>query len=207
MQCVDVQSVMGSFMSGTPSYASPGQTAVRLRTSGKAVASLVLGIIFCIPLITSLLAVFFAIGGMRATREPTVRGRGIAIAGLVLGICGVVMWAGVGAFIGFLIVASEAPRAVARDFVTKVTGNDIAAALAICDPSLSASGLETLHKYIVPFGAYVDQTCTGVYLRSIPAGERCDLSGYIQFSSGSHPFNAVVVKNAGVWKIYGFHIY
>lgn len=64
------------------------------RTSGFAVASLVLGILFCL-LITSILAVIFgnvALGRIESS-NGTEKGRGLAIAGIVLGWIGIALLA------------------------------------------------------------------------------------------------------------------
>ena len=83
----------GTDFGGMPPYATP----VARRTSGMCIAALVLGIV-SIPgsfivygvlgLILGVLAVIFAILGIRSTRRPEVKGRGLAIAGLVCGIVG-----------------------------------------------------------------------------------------------------------------------
>jgi prepilin-type processing-associated H-X9-DG protein len=62
-------------------YASP-QNA--LPTSGMAIASLVCGCLLCIPLI-GVLALIFGIIGLKQTGEQRKSGRGMAIAGTVLG--------------------------------------------------------------------------------------------------------------------------
>jgi hypothetical protein len=70
-------------------YGAPG------RTSGLAIASMVLGILW-LYWIGSILAVIFGhIAISQAGKDPTVRGKGMAIAGLVLGYIGV----------GFLVLA------------------------------------------------------------------------------------------------------
>jgi hypothetical protein len=64
------------------------------RTSGKAITSLVCGIIglFVIPLILSILAIVFGIIARKDTeRDASLGGRGMATAGLVLGIIGIVL--------------------------------------------------------------------------------------------------------------------
>jgi uncharacterized membrane protein len=64
------------------------------RTNGMAVASLVLGILFC-GLITAILAVIFgnlALGQIDAS-QGTQKGRGLAIAGIVLGWIGIALLA------------------------------------------------------------------------------------------------------------------
>jgi Domain of unknown function (DUF4190) len=74
----------------------PVATTAAQRTSGKAIAALVLGIvsIFAFGFIAGLIAIIL---GVLARKEidadPSLGGRGLATAGLVLGIVGVVLWA------------------------------------------------------------------------------------------------------------------
>jgi Domain of unknown function (DUF4190) len=71
-------------------------TPTTTRTSGKAIASLVLGIVslFLFGVIAGVLAIVFGVQARKETqRDPTVGGRGLATAGMILGIIGVVLWA------------------------------------------------------------------------------------------------------------------
>lgn len=72
---------------GHPGYAPPPTP----RTSGKAIAALVLGLVWVYG-ITSILAIVFAVLARRDIRDSNgwVTGGGMATAGLVLGIIGVV---------------------------------------------------------------------------------------------------------------------
>jgi prepilin-type processing-associated H-X9-DG protein len=71
-------------------YATPTPTFMPQSTerSGMALASLICGIIFCIP-VCSLLAIIFGIIGIQQTGPGRRSGRGMAIAGLVLGCVGI----------------------------------------------------------------------------------------------------------------------
>ena len=62
------------------------------RTSGMAVAALVLGIIGLLINILSILAIIFGAVGMNQTGKPGVKGRGMAVAGLVLGVVTLAFW-------------------------------------------------------------------------------------------------------------------
>jgi hypothetical protein len=64
-------------------YAQPGMQPTR--TSAAAIASLICGILGCF-IITGIAAIITGIIGLRATRNPQVKGRGLAIAGLSLGV-------------------------------------------------------------------------------------------------------------------------
>lgn len=74
----------------------PVATTAAQRTSGKAIAALVLGIvsIFAFGFIAGVIAIIL---GVLARKEidadPSLGGRGLATAGLVLGIIGIVLWA------------------------------------------------------------------------------------------------------------------
>jgi hypothetical protein len=77
------------------------------RTSGYAIASLILGIagFFVFPIVPSILAIVF---GRKArtelSRDPTLGGDGLATAGIVLGWVGVAL---VGIGVGFILLLSS----------------------------------------------------------------------------------------------------
>ncbi len=82
----------------TPGEAPPpptqyAQVAPQRRTSGKAVAALVLGILGLLAgFILAVLAIIFgAIARGDTAKDPTLGGRGMATAGLVLGIIGLLL--------------------------------------------------------------------------------------------------------------------
>jgi uncharacterized membrane protein YvbJ len=83
----------GAALVQTAAAARPAKTAAveGTRTSGFAIAALVLGILG-----VSVLAIIFgAIGINQTGKDPNLKGRGMAVAGLVLGILwliGVVFW-------------------------------------------------------------------------------------------------------------------
>jgi len=69
---------------------NPAYTGGPPKTSGMAIASLICGILFCIPL-ASLLALIFGIIGINQTKPGQARGRGLAITGTVLGGLGLLL--------------------------------------------------------------------------------------------------------------------
>jgi predicted Zn finger-like uncharacterized protein/prepilin-type processing-associated H-X9-DG protein len=70
-----------------PGYGYPPYPHPSGPTSGWATAALIFGILgFCLPIIGSLLGIIFGIVGISKTRESRAGGRGMAVAGLVLGI-------------------------------------------------------------------------------------------------------------------------
>ena len=84
-------------------YYAPMYPNVQPRFSGKAIASLVLSLVsyFTYPLlICNVLAIIFAVLGMKEANTGTRRGKGMAIAGLVIGIVTLVF-----AFLFYLLIA------------------------------------------------------------------------------------------------------
>lgn len=81
----------------TPGQPQPAPQAgvEQKRTSGKAIASLVLGIVglLILPIVCSTLAIVFGTMARNETqRDPGLGGRGMATAGFVLGIVSLVVW-------------------------------------------------------------------------------------------------------------------
>jgi uncharacterized protein DUF4190 len=108
-----------------PLYSAPYES----RMSGLAITSLVLGILICIPALTGLASIGFGIGGIAVTRNPAVRGRGMAIAGLILGILNIFFWAGAG---GFWWETVRPIRAASHQFVYDMAAGNTAAVTAEC---------------------------------------------------------------------------
>jgi len=73
---------------------APAPVATGERTSGMAIAALIMGIIgFLFFGLLSILAIIFgAIGLSQTGKDPTLKGRGMATAGLVLGIIAIAGW-------------------------------------------------------------------------------------------------------------------
>lgn len=77
-----------------PEVRGPFRTEPRqTKTSGKAIASLILALLglFIFPIILSLVAVILGWSALKdIERTPNTKGRGLAIAGLVIGVVGIV---------------------------------------------------------------------------------------------------------------------
>lgn len=86
--------------------------------NGWAVTSLIFGIFsFCIPLLATIVAVTAGILGLLKTKDPRVGGRGLSIAGIVLGVVGVLP----SIFFSFFVVGLFLPAiSVARQRANEV---------------------------------------------------------------------------------------
>jgi hypothetical protein len=143
-----------------PPYGYPQQPFVPQRTSGTAIASLVLGILGICPLalVGGLLATVLGIIGIGSTGKPGVKGRGLAIAGLILGLLSLLMWAGIGGLVGMGVRATAPDRALARQFLTDLSTGNTAAAQADCVPGTSPDLIQQASDQLKPLGPLTDTT-------------------------------------------------
>src|SRR5882724_10195564 len=139
-----------------------GMTPGPQRTNGAAIASLVCGVMGCIPWLTGLAAVILGIVGLRKTRDPQVGGKGMAIAGLILGGISILAWTLYFGLVGaaiFTAVKGTAPqRDLAKQFLTDLSQQDVAAASAKTTSDVTKEDVQALADKVKPWGAMKDST-------------------------------------------------
>jgi hypothetical protein len=172
------------------------------RTNGAAVASLVCGILGCVPFITSLLAVILGIVGIRKAKDPQVGGSGLAITGLILGLLGLAGWGLFGGGIFALLKGTEAQREVARQIIKDLSAGNVDAAMAQTDGTIPKEDLEKLSAQMKAWGPLNDTTVVGV--QAEPG--KTQVAGSVTFGSTPKGFEAVVIKMPdGSYKVAGLH--
>lgn len=176
------------------------------RSNGWAIASLICGIVGCVPFVTSLCATIFGIVGIRKSSDPQVGGRGIAIAGLILGIIGLIGWgafAGAGGW-GFFYAKRmifDPARQTGNAFVSSLASGDLGTARTYVTSDFPQAELEDLSAQLSGMGQF-----KGFSLREFDVDSqtgdtfRLTASGTLQFDAGQKDFDAVLVgsKAAGV---------
>jgi uncharacterized membrane protein required for colicin V production len=165
------------------------------RTSGTAVTSLIFGILICIPFLTSLLATILGFVGISSTKNPAVRGRGMAIAGLILGILGLLMWGSVSLRLEHYLQATVSERVFAKTYVNNLLAGNLSANASSSTAQITQDELQTLQQQAQPFG-----TLQNSYIFAIPGNENgfymCVAVGVCQFSNGQHQFQMKIVKDS-----------
>lgn len=131
-----------------PSFPGPQP----LQTNGWAVASLVCGILFCLAL-PAPLAVIFGIVALLKSRQPHVGGKGMAVAGLILGIIGIAFWILVASFgvMAYLFVGT-AGSMEASQFTNLVAEGKIDEALEMTANPVTREDLEKLADDLKTWG-------------------------------------------------------
>jgi hypothetical protein len=177
------------------------------RSNGAAIGSLICGILGCVPFLTGLVAIILGIVGLRKTRDPAVGGKGMSIAGLILGIVSILAWAGFGGVFAVGYLSSQPARVVARQFLTDLSSGQTDAALA--ESTMSAAQIDTEAQNIKQFGSFKDATFFGFNASSNasygPGGGTSSttmkLAGSATFANGARPCEVDLVKVNGTYKV------
>lgn len=168
-------------------YMPPGQPR---KSNGAAIGSLVCGVLFCIPVVTSLAAVILGFVGLRKARDPQVGGKGLAVAGLILGLLGVGGWVLFGGAAFSLLKGTTEQREIARQVVTDLAAGNVDAAAANTDPaSLTREELEDWGETMQGWGTLNDTTAIGVN-----AAGQTEVAIIAMFGQTQRQLQATVVK-------------
>ena len=170
------------------------------RTNGAAIASLICGIVGCIPL-AALAAVILGIIGISVSRKPQTGGKGMSIAGLILGCLWLLI---VGAlFILLLSAPTWAPRMASRffrapaeaassSFINTLANGDTQSAKAFTTSDLSTERLSSLGAELKSYGKFKSLSITNVDLDpKSPDGQfHLKITGSLVFDSTNKTFEA-----------------
>ena len=169
------------------------------QSNGPAIASLILGILGCVPLITGLLAVLFGIVGLRKTRDPAVGGKGLAIAGLVLGLLSIFGWCAFGGTIFATYLASKAPRAAAHQFIADVAAGNTQA--AVNESTFSSIQITLATSQFQQYGQFIDTSFPAFNINVNNGITTAKLTGVVKFSNASKACTIDLVKQGKTYKV------
>ncbi len=187
-------------MQGPSGYSLPPGT----RTSGAAVTSLVCGLIFCIPFVTGLVAIITGFVGLSTTSNPAVKGRGMAIAGLILGFLSIAFWAVCGGTTAFLFQHAGPQRVFAKQYVADLTAGNVDQCIQHSSKRLTADQIAALSKQAQGWGTLTDTTVFAFAFDNNNGNFTGAVSGICKFSSKPHTFSMTLVKESGVLKVDSF---
>jgi hypothetical protein len=123
-------------------------------TSAAAIVSLICGILGCVPFLTGIIAVITGIIGITVTQRPNVRGTGMAIAGLILGILSLLGWGLFGFGAGMLYIKTGPEREAARLFMTHVADGKFDDAQAEATDQVTKDQLTDANSQIAIWAAW-----------------------------------------------------
>jgi hypothetical protein len=175
--------------------------------NGPAIAALVMGLLLCIPFITGLGGIIFGAVGIKRAGNPRVGGggKGMAIAGLVLGIVNLIVWAIFGGAIWAAVAGTSEHRAIAKQFIKDLSDGNVSAAAAVCSSNVPQSSLVKQSQAMKSWGQLQDVTTVGINANANAGqGTQVIVSGAAQFSGGNRSFIIEFIQEGGKWKIRKF---
>ena len=185
---------------GAGGYGVPPQR----QTSGAAIASLIFGILGCIPYVTGFLAVVLGILGIRKTSDPRYSGRGMAIGGLLLGLISLVLWGLLGGGVYVAYMYGKPSREASNQFIRDLSVSNIAAAQGKCTTRVTREELSAAADKLKPLGVLQDTTLIAVMDKS-RGRDAVKVAGAAQFPNGVAVICELdLVKQGGELKIDGF---
>jgi len=185
-----------------PSYGQPvgyGQPQPTT-TSAAAIISLISGILGCF-VITGLIAVITGIFGIKATSNPNVKGRGLAITGIILGLVFSLISIGIGGtmFWGmgkFKELAGEA----ARPFLASIVDGNLSEAAA--NTTMSPTELGSLRDEMKDWGKVtgVSMSWNGINARQTNGRNTIEMRGTATFEKAGAKQFSISLDDGGAGK-------
>jgi hypothetical protein len=169
------------------------------QANGPAIASLILGILGCVPLITGLLAVLFGVVGLRKTRDPAVGGKGLAIAGLILGLISIFGWCAFGGTMFAAYLASKPPRATAHRFIADLAAGNTQA--AVNESTFTSIQITLATSQFQQYGRLVDTSFPAFSINANNGVTTAKLTGVVKFSNGSKACTIDLIKQGKTYKV------
>ena len=184
----------------------PSSVGGRPPVSGKAIISLVFAVMFCIPMIPSLLAAIFGIASLREIRRGYRSGRGYGLAGMILGILGVGGWLLLGASIYVVAHETNGAKEVATAFLRDLSEGKLDDALA---RTVEGTPKEPLMASVKAMGDWGKFDTLSVNLRSIEArkeGLRVEFDGIASFARSDQDVNIRLGFDGATYRVEQFQI-
>jgi len=185
---------------------SPAPGPFPPRTNGLALASLIVSVAgFCVLFVGGLAGVILGLVALRRARDPQVGGRGMATAGIAIGILSILtsVIGSVGIYYGTraAVRASEPPRRAGRQFVQDLNRGDTAAAAQDVTPNITPAELQTFATKLHALGPMKDMTSNQINTNSMNGITTWTLSGIANFATGDQAYTLTLTRSGEQWKV------
>lgn len=181
-----------------------GGVPVRRPVSGLAVSSLVCSLLFCMPFVTSAVGALLGLVGVLTTGPGAKRsGRGIALAGLMLGVIGLVGWTyvSVQVYRGFVVPIQQAVV-----FAQAIEAGDYTKAAAFTVPPFDPETMPGIVDRLKQLGAF-KELMEPRFERVTENGFRhLRIGGVGLFAKGRQAFDLEIVETPQGWRIRRFDL-
>jgi Domain of unknown function (DUF4190)/Domain of unknown function (DUF4145) len=177
-----------------------GQKISKPRTSVAAIFSLICGLLGCVPFLTGLVAVILGIVGIKTTKNPMVTGKGMAIAGLMLGILSLAGWT---AFT-YALLQIDVIRLDAQQFTRDVSEGKIDAALASSVEGMDRASLVALNEKMKPWGEFKSLGPLSTNTQVINGKNEYAIEGIATFATATKSFTMTLLMENSTYKVAKF---
>jgi hypothetical protein len=192
-----------NFPPGTPPFGPPGYSLPpQSRLSGLAVTSLVCGLLICIPFATGFVALVTGLIALAVTGNPTVRGRGLAIVGLVLGLLSLVCWSGA-FYEGYTVLQRSTPqRLFAQSYMTDLANGRIDKCVQNSTSNVTKDQLNADYKQMQSWGTFQGTMVVPQSWNYMNENGTVKLAGACVYSGGGqHRFTMTLSETGGSRKV------
>jgi TM2 domain-containing membrane protein YozV len=190
----------GPAYGGQPFPPQPGAYGIPARTSnGMAIAALVTGLLGCVPFLTGLLAIIFGILGIKRSKVSQ-SGKGMATAGLILGVLSLLGWAALLGTGGYALWQLRDNVTIAKQYMTALGAGTVGATAPDGSYVVTQADLDEYQKATKGLGTVKDTT-------TIPLKTNDEVQVLVvqQFSGGeTKTFRVDQRKVNGQWKVTEF---
>ena len=171
------------------------------RTNVAAIVSLVAGLALCIPYATGIVAVVLGIVGIRKAKYPGIGGRGMALAGLILGVVSLLGWIiiSIAVYTGYQQVRPG--LTVTDSYLRNLAAGNIADAQANSTGAMSSEEIARLSQQVRRLGTFRGFTPTNVRMDYANGAARWDLDGRARFGETDTSVSITLQREGTVWKV------
>jgi hypothetical protein len=179
------------------------------RLSWAALISLLLATVLCwVPYVSSGLAIVFGIVAVARTRNPQVSGRGLAIAGILLGAGGLLVWALAGGGLMLEYTQDHEARPYAQQFLQDLSTGKVDAAVT-SSSGISQSELQDLYdQHFEKWGPLQRVEWANTFWDSDTPGhgDQCAVKGDAHFQNSTQHVWMIMKEQGSTWKVTKFEV-
>lgn len=169
------------------------------KTSGIAIAALVVSLIFCIPFVTSLIGLILGLVGLGTASRPGKKGVPIAAAAVILSVLGLAGWSYI-SYWGWQTIGAPARDAIA--FMERLQVGDFSGAAKYTAPPFDPNELPGVVDRMKKLGAFKQMTDFKPTPSTNAAGETVlDMKLRMVFANGIQDAQIEIVRRNEGWRV------
>jgi hypothetical protein len=179
------------------------------RTSGVAIAALISSLIICVPFLTSAIGVLLGLIGLFVAGGPRTKGRGLALAGLLIGVVGLVLWS---AGTWYVVDRFYMPIQTVARFTTDLNNAPAAQLMKYVAPPMDLAKVEAVKAKLANVGAlkeFIPDTSVnpgGLVQTTVDGKPAYQMIGTLEFLNVSYRGDFEIRKTAEGWRITKFDL-